>query len=347
MIRATLFLSVALLLGRLLGFLREVLLAGRVGVSVEADIAILVMTLPEFVVGVLLAGGFTAALVPALRQQEAPARPALFRLVATLALLIGGLIAAAIAVAPCALATLLAPGLVPEGAEIWTTAIRLVALSIPLAALAGAVGAWANVQDRFFVVGLGTVLYNVILCAALLALAPGASLILALALATVCAGAGRLALLILVARPPLLPRLGPVPGGDRRLLGLFAAGVLAVGTAGAAHLIFRSLAAAGGAGELAAFTYALKLFLLPVTIFFGPLATVLLPRMASAPADAAIPARGLALILPLALATVVVGLVSGDALARLVFLRGEMTLPGVGRVIVFAKLMMLALPFAA
>ena len=164
LVKSTIALSAALMLGRLLGFLREVLLAGRVGVSAEADIAVVVLTLPEFVISVLLAGGFSAALVPALRRQDGEGRLALFRFVGTVSVLVGIALAAGIALAPGLVFAALAPGLEPGTTAPYHTAIRLVALCVPLGALAGVLGAFLNARDQFFVVGFGTVIYNIVLC---------------------------------------------------------------------------------------------------------------------------------------------------------------------------------------
>ncbi|MEM9428420.1 MAG: lipid II flippase MurJ [Pseudomonadota bacterium] len=346
-LRPVAYLAAALLLGRLLGLVREMLLARRVGVGAEADAAILVMTLPETLVAIALAGGFGAALVPALRRLPDEARRRLFAQVATLCTGVGLGGAVIIAIMPMQVIGLLAPALSPELRALYAPALASVGLAVPLGALAGALGAWCNVHERFFVVGFGTVVYNLVICALLLGLATGASVVWPLALATVLASLTRVSLLMVVARAPLRPRLRPVEGGDRRLLRLFVAGVSAAGIGVAAQLLFRTVAAADAPGELAAFSYALKLFLLPVVILFGPVATVLLPRFTDRPEDDALAADGYAVVGILALAALAVGQISGDAIAALLFGGGAMDAAGLARLETYARLMTLALPFAA
>ena len=66
----SLVLAATLLIGRVFGLLRETLLAMNFGISNTSDIAILMMTLPDFLVGILLAGGLSSALIPELAKLE-------------------------------------------------------------------------------------------------------------------------------------------------------------------------------------------------------------------------------------------------------------------------------------
>lgn len=348
LLKSSLALSAALMLGRVLGFLREVLLAGRVGVSAEADIAVMVMTLPDFLVGLLLTGGFSAALVPALRRSEGDARSDLFRYTATLSLTVTGLIAMLVALFPQVLFQVLAPALPDSVIAPHLSAIRLIALSLPLAGLAGVIGAYLNARGTFFVVGLGTVIYNLVLCATLGFLPAGNALIPALAIGVVVAALLRVIALAISARPPLKPLLTRPQSAEAGLSTLFISGVLAVGITLFAHVTLRSIASlSAGEGGLAAFSYALKLFDLPVMILFAPIATVLLPRFTDAPQDKALMSRGAAALLVLALATTATGLSVGDAIARLIFMRGNMTEAGLAGIVWNARLMFIAIPFVA
>lgn len=335
------------MLGRLLGFFREVLLAARVGVSAEADMAVLILTLPDFLISVLMAGGFGAALVPALRRLEGAERIALFRFVTTLAVLVSLGLAALIATSPGVVFRVLAPALPAEVTEPHFLAMRLTALSVPLAAISGVLGALLNARNTFFVVGLGTGVYNFVLCAFLFGLPSGVGLILPLALAVLAAAITRVAMLWLTAKPSPMPMIRAPGSADAQLLRLFVAGVLAVGITAAAQIMFRTLAGLEEPGALTAFAYALKLFLLPVMILFAPVATVLLPRFTDAPNDRRLVENGIAIMLVLALATLAAGLSSGEAIARLIYFRGAMTEDGMLAVTVIAQWMFLAIPFAA
>ena len=60
--------SFGILLGRVTGFLREIGIASVFGISTEADITILMLTIPDVLVNLLVAGGLSAALIPEFRH---------------------------------------------------------------------------------------------------------------------------------------------------------------------------------------------------------------------------------------------------------------------------------------
>ncbi|MEO1273887.1 MAG: lipid II flippase MurJ [Pseudomonadota bacterium] len=345
-VRATLALSAALLLGRLIGFVREVLLAARLGTSAEAEVAIVAMTLPNQLENMLISGGATAALVPALKIAEPDTRAALFRFVASLGLLGGGVLGLFVALFPGTVFDVLAPSLPAEVAGAWHWALILVGLSVPLTVLAALTAAWLNVQERFFAVGLGVALGNLVLCAALLLGGAPSVVATALVFGVLGAALARLGLVLAVARPPLLPRLAPPAGVRPGLARLFAAGVLAVGLIAAGNLVFRSLAGAEGPGALAAFAYALRLYELPIAVVLAPVATVLLPRLAAG-AGPGVKRRSLMVLTALGVLVMTVGLTVGTPIAEAIYDRGAMEAEGMADIVTAAKTMYLAIPFAA
>jgi len=348
LLKASVALGAALMLGRLLGFAREVLLAARLGTSAEAEVAIVALTLPDYLVGVLFSGGLSAALVPALRGAGDESRAALFRIAATCVILACCAIGAAVALVPGAVFAILAPSMPPEIASDWGWTVSLAGLAVPVAALSGVTGSWLNVSGRFFAVGLGIAVHNAILCLSLLPHGQPARVVTLLAVGLLIAALCRAALLVAVGRPPLRPLFRPPPLADARLLRLFGAGVLTIGLVFVANLLFRTLAAAGGTGELSAFSYALRLFELPMGLVLAPLVTVLLPRLSdSAAQEPRLMRRALAVLLALAVTALLVGQLAGAPIARAIYDRGAMTAEGMQRIIQTARWMFWALPFAA
>ncbi len=345
--KSSLLLGLALALGRIVGFVREMLVAARLGVSAEADIAVVFLTLPDFLVGLLLAGGFTAALVPALKRETGDARDALFRFVGTWSMAISILLALLVALNPSALFGILAPGLSPQQTQPWLSSVVYIALSVPLASFAGLIGAYLNVRGIFFIVGLGTVAYNLTLCAVLLPNRDPATVLSMLSLGVLAAGLVRLGLLGFVAKPPVQPRIAPPASADGRLARLFVSGVLATGIVVLSGILFRTLAARVGEGELTAFALALRLFELPMGLAIAPLTTVLLPSLSTAAPDPGLMRRAFVAGVGLAGLALVVGQIAGDPIARLIYFRGEMTEAGMADIIRNARWMFWALPFAA
>ncbi len=348
MLQSAAYLSAALLLGRLIGFLREVLLASRLGVSESADIAVVILTLPDYMVALVLVGGFRAALVPALKRQEGADRDALYAHVATRGIAGAVLVALIVAILPETVFALLAPALDPAEAARWANLLRLSALAVPLAAATGVLGAYLNVRGTFFAVGLGTVVYNALVCLAFLVPGSPTTVLWALGLAVLAAAALRSAMLWVLARAPLKPRWRAPAAMEPGFWSRFVAGIGAAGIIYLAQILFRSLAGSAEPGALAVFSYALKLFELPMGLLIAPMATVLLPTLSAA--DIPSPAllrRGIAAFLGVSLAALAAGWLAGDPIARLIYDRGEMTSEGMADIVRTGKLMFLALPFAA
>lgn len=94
--------------------LREVQLAVSFGVSADADIAVLLLTLPDLLINLLLSGGLSAVLVPRFRALSSDQAYVLFRralLTATSAFV---LIAILILAWPKLIFSLLAPGILSK-----------------------------------------------------------------------------------------------------------------------------------------------------------------------------------------------------------------------------------------
>ena len=75
---STIFVSSGILLGRIAGFFREMAMANIFGVSASADVAIFLLTLPDFLVSILVAGALSVALIPEFKQLSAQQASALF-----------------------------------------------------------------------------------------------------------------------------------------------------------------------------------------------------------------------------------------------------------------------------
>ncbi|MEM6467324.1 MAG: lipid II flippase MurJ, partial [Pseudomonadota bacterium] len=171
-LKLSLFLSLALMMGRLSGLVREMVLAARFGVSDQADLAITLLTLPDILVGALLVGGFGAALVPAFRLMGPDAPILLRRVLLWVGAVFLGL-AGLVALFPGVVLSLLSPSTPFMFLRTAAFYLQITALAIPLTALAGVLLAYANARERFFAPGLGTLVFNLSVVGALLILAQG------------------------------------------------------------------------------------------------------------------------------------------------------------------------------
>lgn len=268
------------MLGRLSGFAREWLIAYYGGASEVTDISILLVSLPDLMVTIMIGGGFSAAIVPALRKLPSSEASRLF--LQLLAICVGGfsLVALAIAMFPAFVIYILSPGLSDGATRTALPLLQMVAAAIPLAALSGVNQAKLVSRERFGFSQAGTLLFNLaIICAILVA---GQSAFLYAIVTGVIIGVlVRVWFQLLGIRRVWVPaarqRVGVSPELFRNLTTttVFAASIalfLVIGRA------FASLSADGG---LSLFSYAARLIEVPIGLVFAALATVFLPRISS------------------------------------------------------------------
>lgn len=339
----------ALLLGRVSGLARELLLAFRFGVSREADVAVVLLTLPDLLVNLLLSGGLSAALVPRLRTLPDAQAAQVFQQACLWALTFFGALALLIAIWPAGVVSLFAPGLSQPTSLITAPVAMLVALSIPLTALSGVTTAYLNAGSRYFIAGLGTFIFNAAIITALAWWQKGGLLVLsgAIAIGALFRLASQMAI-----SPPQAWRKQPerVPA-DPRFRKAFTAGVMAASLALVPAAMIRAAASLLGPGNIAAFNYAQKLVELPLGIFITTISTIALTRLSGHHADGdPLAARrtlhaNLRLSLILALFILLFGEALAGVLVSLVFERGTISAGDVERIASLTRIALLGIPF--
>src|ERR1700728_2596751 len=78
LINAGALMTTGMMIGRVLGLLREMLLASRFGIGEQADMAIAFLIIPDFIGAALIGSAASAALVPAFFAREREDAVALF-----------------------------------------------------------------------------------------------------------------------------------------------------------------------------------------------------------------------------------------------------------------------------
>ncbi len=352
-IGAATLVGVTLLAGRVSGLFREIQLAAAFGISVSADVAVLLLTLPDLLVNLVLSGGLSAALVPRLRALPIQSAQALSRQTLIMVSILFGLMALILVFVPEVWFSLLAPGLaanaIPSSAAIIATAI-----AIPLAAATGVTSASLNSQQQFLVAGCGTLIFNLIVITALASgeyLAQDPLFILSIGIATGAA-------LRLLSQWVTLPRawlwgsITPSAFDSIFIRGFFA-------TAATASLmllvpvVVRTFASTISPGAIAALNYATKLVELPAGVLVTSLATVALVQLsthhASGDTQAAKQAlhNGLKRALINAVGAGILIAYFAGPLVELALGRGAMDSTAVVRVVSLTQLLMVGLPFLA
>jgi len=336
MIRAFLTVSTGTLASRLLGFVRDAIIAALLGAGPVADAFLVAFQLVNVVRRLLSEGALNAALVPAwlrVRDADGPVAAAAFagRVLGTVS---AALLAAAILIGllmPFVIAAL-APGF--AGNETLDFAVRDARLMLPYLAFAGPVTvmmALLNAQGRFTLTAFSPLLFNIALIGVMIALlgwrqnAADAALVIA---ATVGI-AGFLQLLMLALRrdgtaTPLRVAF------DREMLQFFGKAIPGmIASAGPQLLIVAGAIIASASPSAVSWLYfANRLIELPLGIVGVAMGTVLVPELTRAlrgndhASMAHAESRGLELAVGLALPATLGLIALGEPIVRMLFEHG-------------------------
>ncbi len=275
------------MVSRLLGFVRDILLARVLGAGLLADAFFVAFKMPNFFRRMFAEGTLTVALVPVLAEERRKGEAAAHDFLNALA----GLLLAAVVLTALlgivfmpALLYVFAPGFHDEP-ERWSQALMLARWMFPyMAVISLAAMAWAvlNTYRRFAVPAASPALMNVAIIFAAVILAPGfENPAFALALGVLLGGALQLGIQF-----PALKRIGwiPKPSFKRlpainKTMGLFGPAVLAVAAVQINILIGTILATMLPVGAVSYLYYADRIVQLPLALFGLAMGTALLPSL--------------------------------------------------------------------
>ncbi len=207
--RLSVAVAIAIALGRVSGFIREIALSRAAGGATSyADTGLLLLTFPDFLVGLALSGALAAALVPEFQRIGRERASALFVQCSLLILIVMALMAAAAALAAPQLIHVLAPGLPANQVTDAVPMFRLMLWAVPLTALSGVTTAWLNSSDKFVVPAAGTLMFNLAVIVSILTVRGPADLPRAIMIGVVVGAVAR-----------LMSQLAQVVCGGRNLQG--------------------------------------------------------------------------------------------------------------------------------
>ncbi|MHB9143928.1 MAG: murein biosynthesis integral membrane protein MurJ [Symbiobacteriia bacterium] len=284
--RATTLVTALAIGSKLLGFVRDQVIALYFGASGRTDAYVVAMTIPALISGILV-GPVGTAFLPVFSERLAGKdREGAWALSDIVFTLTGGvafvLAAFGLAAAPW-LVRLMAPGFSGDTYRLAVTATRIVFPAIALASLAGPLKAELNSFHHFTAPAAGPILQNATTLAALVGLVGLAGMgVEGLAIGF---SAG-MALSAIAQFPALVhrgfryrPRLDLNDPGVRRTIALAGPLVLGALFSQAYVLVDRGLASGLPAGSIAALNFADKLRQLPLGIFVAAVATVIYPSL--------------------------------------------------------------------
>lgn len=282
---SSLALNLGLLVGRLSGFAREAFVASTYGATAEADIVVLMLTVPDLLVGILMGGAMGAALVPEFSQRSAQSRQLLYQSLWFFGLLFTGL-AGGFYWQADTLVSVLVPGFDAAQIKQGVAAIGWVIWLIPLTVLSGVVTAYLHSMNRFAVAALGTLIINSSIIVGLVLVYAGYGTMFLIALFVLLGGLLRLLSQLSQIRIDWSPVKSLRPALiDRAILSRYSQAMLSGSALVLFPVVARALASYHGEGSVALFNYAVRLVEFPLAIAVTFLAAVFFPRLAKSYAD--------------------------------------------------------------
>lgn len=279
--------SIGMLLGRITGFLREIGISSVFGVSSEADVAILMLTIPEVLVNLLVAGGLSAALIPEFKNSAPRYANALFYQASLAFGVMSICVVMFLNYFVAELIIFLAPGL---NNDVSLVAQKLISGSlwlIPLIIAASVTTAFLQAQEHFLIPALGTFIFNSIILIGLWLVVDISRNLEQLVWFILLAGLLRwVSQLLALSNEVQWSQFDKALCLSRNLLRRYGQAVLAIGLTSLLPVVGRAFASYSGEGGIAAFNYAWKLIELPVGVVLAAFSIVLFPRMSSLAAAA-------------------------------------------------------------
>ena len=291
LLRSSALVGCMTMLSRVLGLLRDIVIAAFVGASANADAFFIAFKIPNFLRRLFAEGAFSQAFVPVLADYKARGSiPAVKALVDRVAGVLGGslLLFTTLTILAAPLVTaIFAPGFVsqPEKFELTAGMIRITFPYLLLISMTGFCGAILNSYGRFSVPAFTPVFLNLSLIFAALVAAPWFDEpVFALAWGVFLAG-----IVQLLFQLPSLYRLDLVPRpiwdtrdeGVRRILKLMVPALFGVSVSQINLLLDTVLASFLPTGSVSWLYYSDRLAELPLGVFGIAIATVILPNLSA------------------------------------------------------------------
>jgi putative peptidoglycan lipid II flippase len=291
LLRSSALVGAMTMLSRMLGLVRDIVIAGFVGASANADAFFVAFKIPNFLRRLFAEGAFAQAFVPVLADyKEEGSQAAVRALVNRVAGVLGGtlLLLTALTILAAPLVTMLfAPGFVsqPQKFELTAQMIRVTFPYLLLISMTGFCGAVLNSYGRFAVPAFTPVFLNLSLIFAATVAAPWFDEpVFALAWGVFFAG-----VIQLLFQLPSLYRLDLVPRpvfdvrheGVRRILTLMVPALFGVSVSQINLLLDTVLASFLPTGSVSWLYYSDRLAELPLGVFGIAIATVILPNLSA------------------------------------------------------------------
>ena len=287
---AALILGSAAFLSKLLGLLRDRLLAARFGAGDVLDVYYAAFQIPDLLFTIFLIGAASAAVLPVFlaydRKSPDGAQAFIGNLLTVVSLAAALVVIASILAAP-RLVAMVAPGFDAAKLALTVHLTRLMALNALFLSMAGILSSVLQARHRFFVFALPPVAYNLGIIGGILFLVPWLG-VSGLAYGVLVGGL----LQILVTIPALAAmgfRIRPAfdlgEPGLRRVVRSALPRVLAISMSQLTLVVLAAIASFFAAGSISTFKLASNLLYVPVGLFGVSYALAIFPKLSGATID--------------------------------------------------------------
>ncbi len=348
LLRSSLIVSMMTMLSRVLGLVRDVVIANFVGATAAADAFFVAFKIPNFMRRLFAEGAFSQAFVPVLSEyREQRSAEAVKALIDRVAGALGGslLLVTGLAVVGAPVVTaIFAPGFfLSEDQTRYLLTSEMIRITFPyllLISLTGFCGAVLNSYDRFAVPAFTPVLLNLSLITAVLVAAPYFQQpAFVLAWGVMAAG-----LLQLTFQLPFMQRLQMMPKpvwdwkdeGVRRILLLMGPAIFGVSVSQINLLLDTILASFLPQGSVSWLYYSDRLVELPLGVFAIAISTVILPSLSRQQANDSIESFratldwAIKMVLFIGIPSTVALMILAEPILVTLFQYGKLTLHDVG-----------------
>lgn len=294
-IQAATIISVAFVISRLLGILRDVVINYYFGIATqEANAYFIASRFPETIFYIIAGGALGSAFIPTFSayfvRDDASGGWRLFSAVTNLVTLVTTMVAAVAAALAPQIIQLFYPDLIandPELLVMTASLMRIMLISPIIFGVSGVVMAALNARQHFLLPAIAPIIYNLGIIAGTVAFAPNA---VGLAIGTVVGSLGHL----LIQLPGLrakgaryTPVLSLRDPGVRQVLRLMAPRVLGLSFGQLNHLLIQFMAQAMVVGSIPALGYAWRIMIMPQGIIGQALAIAAFPTFSMLAAQSA------------------------------------------------------------
>jgi putative peptidoglycan lipid II flippase len=284
--RAAMIIAAASLVSRIVGLVRDRLLASQFGAGETLDIYYAAFRIPDFVFTLLILGALSAGFIPLFTKQFAKNKKEAWAFadgVLSYFLVVFVLVCVVLIGTAPQLVDLIAPGFHEEARAMTVQLTRIMLISPLLLGVSSVLGGVLHSMRRFLVTALAPIAYNVGIIFGILVLAP------LFGVAGLAYGVVVGALLHACVQLPTAVRLGFRPHLRLRwtptLTRLTLLSLPRVATLGLTHLVLIALTAFAtqmAVGSLAVFTFANNLYGVPIGVFGVSYAVAAFPAMSRA-----------------------------------------------------------------